>query len=108
MSRMYNDLGSLARDRAEGNVNCADFPELGDEQIPEEGKTVKVRLQELAQYERDAANWVGTMLVSASEDGKGKENGGKADAVRLFLGVAELYADVYLVKDLSNRLNGRK
>ena len=105
MSRMYNDLGSLARDRAEGNVNCADFAELndgqssaGDEQI------VKGRLEELARYERDGAHWVGTRLVSALKGGKKEDRTRKADAVTLFLGVAELYADLYLVRDLSNQL----
>lgn len=37
----------------------------------------------------------------------GKDGERKADAVRLCLGVAELYADVYLVKNLSNKLKGR-
>ena len=102
---MYNDLGSIARDRAEGNVNCADFAELNDRQAPGDEKIVKARLEELAQYERDAAVWVGTRLVSALS-GERKDRGRKADAVRLFLGVAELYADFYVVRDLSNRLNG--
>ena len=106
MSRMYNDLGSIARDRAEGNVNCADFAELNDGQAPGDEKIVKARLEELAQYERDVAVWVGTRLVRALKGGERKDNGRKADAVKLFLGVAELYADVYVVRDFSNRLNG--
>jgi hypothetical protein len=107
MSRMYNDLGSMARDRAEGNVNCADFAELNNGQAPGDEETVKGRLKELAQYERDAAGWVGARLVHALRYGEGKDGERNADAVGLFLGVAELYADVYLVKDLSNKLNGR-
>ena len=103
MSRMYNDLGSVARDRAEGNVNCVDFAELNDEQA---AKTAKMRLVELAQYERDAAVWAGARLMSELRDSEGRENVRKADAVRLFLGVAELYADLYEVRDLSNRLGG--
>lgn len=103
MSRMYNDLGSVVRDRAEGNVNCVDFAELNNGQGPE---TAKKRLVELAQYERDAAGWVGARLMSELRSGEGKDKVRKAAAVRLFLGVAELYADVYEVKDLSNMLNG--
>lgn len=86
-------------------MNCADFAELndgqsstGDEQI------VKSRLEELARYERDGAHWVGTRLVSALKGGKKEDRTRKADAVTLFLGVAEHYADLYLVRDLSNQL----
>ncbi|KAK3168218.1 hypothetical protein OEA41_004664 [Lepraria neglecta] len=106
MSRIYNDLGSIARDRAESNVNCADFAELNDGQAPGDEKIVKPRLEELAQYERDAAIRVGTRLTSALKGSERKDRGRKADAVRLFWGVAELYADVYVVRGLSNRLNG--
>ena len=104
MSRMYNDLGSVARDRAEGNVNCVDFAELDEGRGVE---TAKRRLLELARYERDAASWVGTRLMGELRLGRGKDGRRKADAVRLFLGVAELYADLYEMRDLSNRLDSR-
>ncbi|KAL8725341.1 MAG: hypothetical protein Q9166_007401 [cf. Caloplaca sp. 2 TL-2023] len=104
MSRMYNDLGSAARDRAEGNVNCADFAALSDGQVPRDERKAKECLEGLASYEREAAQWVGTRLMDALERCWGKESRRKADAVKLFLNVAELYADVYVVKDLSNRL----
>ncbi|KAL9100074.1 MAG: hypothetical protein Q9163_004515 [Psora crenata] len=110
MSRMYNDLGSIVRDKAEGNVNCGDFAELtdDDEQVPGDGRVVKARLEELARYERDAVGWVGTRLVrDLKSGGVVKDRARKANAVRLFLGVAELYADLYVVKDLSNnKLHG--
>lgn len=104
MSRMYNDLGSIARDRAEGNVNCVDFAELNDSQSPE---IAKRRLVELAQYERDAAGWIGARLVGELRNGEERDKGRKVDAVRLLLGVSELYADMYEVRDLSNRLDSK-
>ena len=105
MSRMYNDLGSVARDRAEANVNCVDFAELSDGHPPE---VAKRRLLELAQYERDAAAWVGARLTGELRAGEVKGKGRrKVDAVRLFAGVSELYADMYEVRDLSNRVDGR-
>ncbi|KAI4199737.1 MAG: hypothetical protein LQ348_001827 [Seirophora lacunosa] len=144
MSRMYNDLGSLARDMAEQNLNCSNFFLDGSIQekskfngshakghldthhyVLEEGthaKTqlarAKARLETLAAYERDAAGLAGARLISALLTGDGCSSSDAAgnglfcsrrkrmkwaDAVRLFLGVAELYADLYLVKDLSNR-----
>ena len=108
MSRMYNDLGSIARDRVESNLNCTDFPELNDGGGPADTEVAKGRLEDLAQYEREAAQWVTTRLVSALESEGGKDGRRKTNAVRLFSGVAELYADVYMVKDLSNRQNNRK
>ncbi|KAL9009629.1 MAG: hypothetical protein Q9173_005365 [Seirophora scorigena] len=144
MSRMFNDLGSLARDMAEQNLNCSNFFRDGSmrekrklngssakghldthHHILEEGadaKTqlarAKARLETLAAYERDAAALAGARLISALLAGGGTSSSDPAgsgpfcsrrkrmkwaDAVRLFLGVAELYADLYLVKDLSNR-----
>ena len=106
MSRLYNDMCSLMRDRAEGNVNCADFAELTNGKELVEGEDqVKKRLVMLAQYEREAGYWVGTKLINRLRNGEGREMKRKADAVSLFLGVAELYADIYVVRDLSNRLD---
>ncbi|KAG7007773.1 FAD-dependent monooxygenase [Physcia stellaris] len=105
MSRLYNDLGSVARDRAEENLNCVDFAEVHNYQATEAAKT---RLKEMAQYERDAARWVGLRLIGELQADEGKDKARKADTVRLFLGVAELYADIYVLRDLSNRLDGGK
>lgn len=79
-----NDTGSVARDKAEGNVSCVDLLDLNEDELP--AKKVLIRL---AQRERSAMRWCSTELV---EDlGKGE----MADAMRLFQGVAELYADIY-------------
>ena len=104
-TRMYNDYGSAARDMEEGNVNCINFYDINDGKDVE---TAKKRLLELARYERDAARWVGARLMHELRRGKGKDKdkGRKADAVGWFLGVTELYAELYEVRDLSNRLDG--
>lgn len=55
MFRMYNDYGSIARDRVERNVNSVNFPEFheeaqnADKEVSEEG--IKQSLFEIAEYE---------------------------------------------------------
>lgn len=140
MSRIYNDLGSLTRDLAEQNVNCANFlcgrsdddgahtaeqliSPASEGTVKEKSQSVrfqqaKARLEELAAYERDAAHLAGAKLIRAllGDDRTTSGCGGsqewvpghgsrtrRTDAVNLFLGVAELYADIYVVRDLSNK-----
>ena len=103
MSRLYNDLGSMARDRAEGNVNCVNFREFhgngdGGGEECDGVEAVKGRVERVARFEREAVGWVGGRLAGELE--------GRRGGVRLFGGVAGLYADVYVVRDLSNRVAG--
>lgn len=58
-SRLYNDYGSIARDFAEANINCANFAEFHAESMIMEGESaeerkidLKKKLLGLAQYER--------------------------------------------------------
>ncbi|KAL8836472.1 MAG: hypothetical protein Q9170_002905 [Blastenia crenularia] len=124
MSRMYNDLGSLTRDIAEKNVNCANFlldqsmrqskeKETENDKKGSQLAEAKARLEILAAYERDAVDLAGSRLVDAILaggikssvlwSGQRRKRERWANVVRLFLGVAELYADLYLMKDLSNK-----
>lgn len=104
MSRLYNDLGSMMRDREERNVSCLNFREFHDD--AEDGgmgneKMIKSRVEAVARYEREAMSWVEENLVSALGQ---QARGRKGKAVKLFAGVSRLYADVYVVRDLSNRV----
>lgn len=149
MSRMYNDLGSLSRDMAEQNVNCANFfldesirrsshlngtsschntprngtkaeeKATGDNRGKSQLAKAKARVETLAAYEREALDLAGSRLVDAILAGGGNSSDSDsaplflsgqrrkrekwANAVRLFLGVAELYADLYIMNDLSNK-----
>lgn len=116
MSRLYNDYGSVARDRAEGNINSIDFPEFytspHDNALSGEGQAAKeVRLKAdllgLAQYERECAGTVAERLVKDLRRGFG-DGKTKARCVMLFVGVVDLYADMYVAKDLSNRIKKSK
>ena len=117
MSRLYNDFGSLKRDRLEANVNSVNFPEFHNAAIhatdPTEDLAVeqeirlKAELLELAKHERHSVDIAGERFMNDLESNNEKVDGmlkkkEKADAVRLFVGVTKLYADLYVARDLSN------
>lgn len=69
---------------------------------------LKEDLLELAKHERQSADVAAERLLGELE-GKGEAGGArkkkeKADAIRLFIGVTRLYADLYVARDLSNRV----
>lgn len=61
MCRQYNDYGSIARDRAERNLDSINFSEFGASG-GEVGVDVDERLKEellwIAEYERECLRWV--------------------------------------------------
>ncbi len=119
MSRLCNDFGSMERDRIEANINSINFPEFHnstnrsasdtEEAAAEHEERLKEDLLELAIHERHSADVAAERLLKELDEYKGKEGGirkkkEKMDAVRLFIGVAKLYADLYVARDLSNRV----
>ena len=116
MSRLYNDYGSLARDRKEANINSANFPEFhrshapsrsalnGEEHTVIKESRLKADLLEIAKYERESADSVGQKLLKKLKASGSSKERGKADAVTLFMGVTSLYADMYVQRDLSNHI----
>ena len=119
MSRLYNDFGSVERDRIEANINSINFPEFhnyanhsaSDTEKAAAGneRRLKEELLELATHERHSAHIAAESLLKELVEYKGKEGGirkkkEKVDALRLFIGAAELYADLYVARDVSNRV----
>ena len=116
MTRLSNDYGSIARDRAEPNLNSVNFPEFHPQGNGVEAGTetdtlaakeaeLKSQLLDLVQYERMCARGASRALfqsMRASDEGKRETR--VMDAIRLFVGVAEFYADMYVARDLSNRV----
>ncbi|OCL09618.1 Ent-kaurene synthase [Glonium stellatum] len=115
MSRLYNDFGSIERDRREMNLNSIDFPDFHIENslwnnsghMGELGLTrLKADLLDLAQYERTCAK--AAMLQLIEDLNAGMTGGGRKEleticrGIELFVGVTELYADMYVAKDLTN------
>ncbi|KAL8924394.1 MAG: hypothetical protein Q9172_002696 [Xanthocarpia lactea] len=117
MCRQYNDYGSVARDRTEGNLNSIDFEEFQEGCIPfheeampngdgepdalQSGEAVdtarrKADLLWIAEYERR-----GIEVSLASLAGECSED--TMAAVRFFVRVTDLYGQIYVAKDIGVR-----
>ncbi|KAL8808700.1 MAG: hypothetical protein Q9200_004115 [Gallowayella weberi] len=108
--RMYNDYGSIERDREEGNLNSVNFAEFhpgmdGENQSEEEGEEglerVKKTLLEVAAYERRCALQVAEELYADLEK-EGKEGKRIAESLRVYMGACEQFSDMYVTKDVTN------
>ncbi|KAM7190979.1 ent-kaurene synthase [Naviculisporaceae sp. PSN 640] len=130
LCRMYNDHGSVSRDRDEGNLNSVDFPEF-DAQTSGSGvngvedavstKNKKAELFQLAQYERscledafrrlsscnDPSTCIGESAFTdgvASTGSKTQKKERKLDILRLLWTVTDLWGQMYVLRDLGSRL----
>ena len=112
MTRLYNDYASVARDHAESNLNSINFPEFHSEEggdateaSPPITSEIKARntLLGLAQYERSCVKTSFQTMVETL--GATTASAVKLqDALTLFVGVTNLFADMYVAKDLTNRV----
>ncbi|KAE8408331.1 terpene synthase family protein [Aspergillus pseudonomiae] len=117
MCRQYNDYGSIARDRAEGNLNSVNFPEFWEQTGDERKKgygggeddckrqptqrsldAVKSDLMWLAEYER--ACCLGALERLVAETGLPART---ARIVRTFVDVTDLYGQIYVARDIASR-----
>lgn len=122
MCRQYNDYGSVARDRAEKNLNSVDFPEFdarggdagammmdqgsGESRAPEatgdgekcaDEERKKSELMWLAQYERECLKLaLGKLRAEVPET--------VMNAVELFVRVTDLYGQIYVARDIASRM----
>lgn len=99
MCRQQNDYGSLARDRAEANLQSADFSDLYLGGVNTDGHKdahAKKMLLDVAAYERSCVENAMTELGKYVEQGV-------MDAVRVFIEVTDLYGQIYIVRDLTAR-----
>lgn len=107
LCRMYNDIGSMARDADERALNSVNFPEFfyrvagtasattaAPEAMPE---SAKADLFWIAEYERRGLE---TAMKSLEEElGRGE----LAGALRLFVDVTDLYGQIYVLEDVGTR-----
>lgn len=122
MCRMYNDYGSIARDRVECNLNSLDFAEFAsDNDAKTSGKTgtqeeiveehcdaslmqaKKKTLYELAQYER---SWLSDVMRRLRDEMQGSQKRRQLDIWNMFCDVTDLYGQIYVVKDIASRMKG--
>lgn len=101
MCRMYNDYGSIARDKAECNLNSVDFLEFTNDSEADLG-TRKKTLYELAQYERSWLRYTMKRLGDEMADiGRRRE----MEVWTMFCDVTDLYGQIYVVKDVASRMS---
>lgn len=106
LCRMYNDLGSVARDADECNLNSTCFPEFFSRRdTTAAGKSVtaaygdvKAELLWIAEYERRG-------LTTALESlGKELGPGWTMQSLRFFVDLTDLYGQIYVLEDVGTRI----
>lgn len=103
LCRQYNDYGSIQRDEAESNLNSINFPEfntgiLGYMSEPKGSKEgSKANLMELAEFEREGLN----ISLARLEDVIDVPT---MEKVKLFVRVTDLYGQIYVARDITNRV----
>ena len=116
MCRQYNDYGSLKRDREERNLNSVNFPEFYG--MPEAAVTekksklrefdredstlakeagIKAVLFEIAEYEREC-------LMSVMQKIEKRVPARVMNMLNLFVGITDLYGQIYVAKDIASRI----
>ncbi|KAK1566049.1 ent-kaurene synthase [Colletotrichum navitas] len=105
MCRIYNDLGSVSRDAAEGNINSLDYPDF-DHTV---SKTKKEALWEIAQFERAAWEDALRRLEGASKrrmaqlgDKARKSIEMRMKYWRMYCHITDLYGQIWVVRDFSS------
>ncbi|KAI1433454.1 hypothetical protein GGR50DRAFT_696083 [Xylaria sp. CBS 124048] len=117
MCRMYNDYGSVERDKLEGNLNSVNFPEFHLSPNKKQGTTGSAEVEDgrkdtllaLAEYERRDLEEIVTRLDceidSADTSAKSKNRGRRKMALfRMFIDVTDLYGQIYVIRDIASRM----
>lgn len=115
MCRMYNDIGSITRDREESNLNSIDFPEFSTTNITTvwgKRSTIHDRkhtLFELAEYERSALegalrNLRGNSKIPGISEMMIRAEKRKMAIWDMFIDVTNLYGQIYVLRDMSIRI----
>ncbi|KAL9577578.1 MAG: hypothetical protein Q9212_006278, partial [Teloschistes hypoglaucus] len=108
MSRLFNDLTGVDRDEEEGNLNCVNFAEFheADDDVGAVGMSprglVKERLGQLARFEREEMRTAGRKLEEEILRAGAKDWSRRANSIKLIGEVAELYTEIYTIKDISS------
>ncbi|KAK8043770.1 hypothetical protein PG994_012608 [Apiospora phragmitis] len=121
LCRMYNDYGSVSRDRAEANLNSVDFPEFqearphGQQQnyeplsAPSSASAsslledAKKELMWIAEYERRGLNRAVAELEKIAAAGACSRE--LVEALEVFCNVTDLYGQIYVIRDIAARVS---
>ena len=97
LCRMYNDFGSLARDRLEQNLNSLNFTEFHGPNLRDSEEALKARLFSLAAYERKCLELTLHELETLTNERVMR-------FMRTFVNVTDLYGQIYVEKDIASRV----
>ncbi|KAK3942833.1 Copalyl diphosphate synthase [Diplogelasinospora grovesii] len=103
LCRMYNDLGSVARDAEERSLNSVNFPEFFFQADTTTTTTdsAKAELLWIAEYERRGLEMA---MKSLQEELMPKRGGSECmSALRLFVDLTDLYGQIYVLEDIGTR-----
>ncbi|KAL4871888.1 hypothetical protein BDV12DRAFT_194031 [Aspergillus spectabilis] len=100
MCRMYNDYGSLPRDREEKNLNSVNFPEFAHAR-PESDDIRRKQLFTLAEFERPNVEQGLKLLTEMAGQDKTKRR--IMEKVQMFCDVTGLYGQIYTARDIASR-----
>jgi hypothetical protein len=109
LGRQYDDYGSVARDRAEGNLNRLNFPEFHQPQLQESEEqeirdeiAIKKDLFFIAEYERECLDLVVGKFecrIKAVHVWRLESQGFES-----FIRTVGLYRQIYATKNITNRV----
>ncbi|OJJ82720.1 uncharacterized protein ASPGLDRAFT_59136 [Aspergillus glaucus CBS 516.65] len=105
MCRMYNDYGSIARDRDEENLNSVNFPEFASAGSDKSSKSDEARRKALftvAEYER--ANMEFGLSKLRELAGEDKRKTRVIEKIQMFCNVTDLYGQIYVARDIASRM----
>lgn len=104
LCRMYNDYGSLRRDRDEKNLNSINFPDFHGGAVDEatDEASLKARLHALAEYERGNVERAFVRLQELAQESKVQQR--MMNKIRVFINVTDLYGQIYVARDIASRM----
>jgi hypothetical protein len=100
LARMWNDYGSLSRDRKEVNLNSMFFPEFVGDNENKSDKELRMELERVANYEKRRLESSFTELEKVC----GSEGSRVYGAVNIFSNITDIYNEIYRIRDVSNWL----
>ena len=110
--RQYNDYASVARDRAENNLNSLNFPEFHERDPQQDNGSYQAKVEDedtmkrdlffIAEYERECLNLAIDRLNA--EMRTSKQGIWKSNALQSFIDLADLYGQIYVARDITNRV----
>jgi hypothetical protein len=107
MCRMYNDYGSIARDKDEKNLNSVNFPEF-ENRVPDSGLVVfekqRLGLEERKRELFDMAEYERSCVESAKERLFPLLRPNVREILNVFVNVTDLYGQIYVARDIASRM----